>query len=71
MASRQKSKKTKRPKKSPSRLRYVAGNRLRQNKIRKLMKHNGFKTPAEAGAFWDSVRKRTRKRAGRTTAKVV
>lgn len=59
----QRSKKSKRPKRSPSRLRYVAGNRLRVNKIRRLVASGRFKSTAEAGAFWDSVRVRRRKRA--------
>ena len=62
----QRSKRSKRPKRSPSRLRYVSSNRLRVNKIRRLVKSGRFKSTEEAGAFWDSVRTRRRKRANKT-----
>jgi hypothetical protein len=48
----------------PARQRYWASGRLRQNKVKNLMKHNGF-TRAEAEAFWETARQGRRTRWAR------
>lgn len=54
----QKAKKSKRPDNRPARARYWASKRLLKNKVRNLMKNNGFESEAEAKSYWLSVRVR-------------
>jgi len=60
----QKSKKSKRPDTRPGRSRYWSSGRLAKNKVRNLVRHNGFASEAEAAVFWRSVRSKRIKKAG-------
>lgn len=54
----QRSKRSKRPDRRPARGRYWVSGRLGKHKVSNLMRHNGFKTEAEARVFWLNARKR-------------
>ncbi len=63
MAKEGRSKKTKRPDKSPARPRYWNSGRLKVRKIKNLVKYNGL-TVEEALKQWEATRKRHRDKIG-------